>query len=70
MSVARGGSNRLVVYISDENFLALQSASILPGDTKPRFGMNSRIVNQLLDSWRVQLARKELSDGPDTNPHP
>lgn len=53
------GGTRQVVYLSDENVLAVHVALTPAGDSKPPFGAISKFINLLLDNWRSQQAFKE-----------
>jgi hypothetical protein len=53
----KAGRNRLVVRISAENYLAMQTALTPPGADKPPFGVQSDFIDRLLDNWRTALAR-------------
>lgn len=52
----RGGSNRVVIYLSDENFLAVGAELTPPGESKPDFGAISKFFNGLVDDWRLRRA--------------
>lgn len=62
---SKHGSNRLVIQLSDENYIAIHTALTEPGETRPAHGAISRFMNLLVDSWREKRAldSAEFSQG-------
>jgi predicted RNA-binding protein with PUA domain len=53
---SKHGSNRLVVQLSDENFIALHTALTPPGEVRPAHGAISKFINMMMDEWRARRA--------------
>lgn len=53
---SKHGSNRLVIQLSDENYIAVHTALTQPGDPRPAHGAVSRFMNMLVDQWREKRA--------------
>lgn len=53
---SRHGSNRIVIQLSDENYLAVMCELTPEGQAKPPFGVVTKFFNGLVENWRAHKA--------------
>jgi hypothetical protein len=64
---SRTSGNRVVLYLSDENYLSVIAALTPAGEDRPPFGVISKFYNDLTEAWRMRRASQEpRNDRPDT----